>query len=207
MTQPSPAATDLSEIDAATIAINQRMKHFDGHSEVWLFGYGSLIYKADFPFIERRPASIAGWTRRFWQGSHDHRGTPLAPGRVATIVPQAGAICDGMAYLITPEVFAHLDHREKNGYLRLATAITFDDGRGIEGLVYIANEENAAFLGAASELDIARQIARASGPSGPNSDYLLHLAHALRELGKVDTHVFAIEQHLARIARAGEATA
>ena len=199
MTQP--VITELSEIDAATIAINQRMNRFDGHSEVWLFGYGSLIYKADFPFIERRPASIAGWTRRFWHGSHDHRGTPLAPGRVATIVPQAGAICDGMAYLITPEVFAHLDHREKNGYLRLATAITFDDGSATEGLVYIANEENAAFLGAAPELDIARQIARSSGPSGPNSEYLLHLASALRELGKVDAHVFAIEQHLAELAQ------
>lgn len=201
----TPAATDehayvLTPEDADTIARNQRMHRFDGHEQVWLFGYGSLIYKADFAFIERRPASIRGWTRRFWQGSHDHRGTPAAPGRVATLVPQAGAVCDGMAYLVTPQVFAHLDHREKNGYLRLATHITFDDGDSVEGLVYIANEENAAFLGAAPELDIAQQIARASGPSGPNSEYLLHLASALRELGKTDAHVFAIEQHLAQLA-------
>jgi hypothetical protein len=105
-----------------TIAINQRMDKFDGHHSVWLFGYGSLIFKADFPYIERRPASIAGWTRRFWQGSHDHRGTEAAPGRVATLVEQAGAHTAGMAYLITPEVFAHLDHREKNGYLRGTTS-------------------------------------------------------------------------------------
>ncbi len=101
-----------------------------------------------------------------------------------------------MAYLVTPEVFVHLDHREKNGYLRLATDITFDDGNVEEGLVYIATEENAAFLGAASELDIAMHIARASGPSGPNRDYLNELAQALRELGKDDAHVFEIEQHL-----------
>jgi cation transport protein ChaC len=185
-----------------TIAINQRMDKFDGHHSVWLFGYGSLIFKADFPYIERRPASIAGWTRRFWQGSHDHRGTETAPGRVVTLAPEAGAVCAGMAYLITPEVFAHLDHREKNGYLRLAIEIAFDDGGSEEGLVYIATEDNAAFLGAAPERDIARQIAASSGPSGRNRDYLMELAAALRALGKDDPHVFAIERHLAELEQA-----
>lgn len=184
---------------ADTIATNQQMDKFDGHHSVWLFGYGSLIYKADFDYLERRPASIAGWTRRFWQGSHDHRGTPQAPGRVVTIIEEADAVCHGMAYLITPRVFGHLDHREKNGYLRLATDIRFDDGSSAEGLVYIATEDNTAFLGAASELEIARHIARSSGPSGPNSDYLNHLASALRDMGKSDPHVFAIEQHLAEL--------
>jgi cation transport regulator ChaC len=179
-----------------TIAINQRMDKFDGHHSVWLFGYGSLIFKADFPYIERRAASIADWSRRFWQGSHDHRGTESAPGRVVTLVPDPGAVCHGMAYLVTPEEFAHLDHREKNGYLRLATDITFDDGGAVEGLVYIATDQNAAFLGPATEYDIARQIAASRGPSGPNSEYLLELAKALRELGKHDAHVFAIENHL-----------
>jgi cation transport regulator ChaC len=179
-----------------TVAINQRMDQFNGHASVWLFGYGSLIFKADFPFIERRPASIAGWSRRFWQGSHDHRGTEASPGRVVTLVPEADALCHGMAYLVTPEEFAHLDHREKNGYLRLATEITFEDGSSVEGLVYIATHENAAYLGPASEREIARQIAESCGPSGPNSEYLLELAKALRELGKMDPHVFEIERHL-----------
>ena len=186
---------------ADTIAINQMMDQFDGHHSVWLFGYGSLIYKADFPYLQRRPASIAGWTRRFWQGSHDHRGTPDAPGRVVTIIEEAGAICHGMAYLVTPEVFTHLDHREKNGYLRLAIPIAFDDVDQVEGLVYIATPDNTAFLGAASEQEIARHIARSAGPSGPNSDYLNHLASALRELGRHDQHVFDIERHLAALQR------
>jgi cation transport regulator ChaC len=184
-----------------TIAINQRMDKFNGHSSVWLFGYGSLIYKTDFPFLERRPASITGWTRRFWQGSHDHRGTETAPGRVVTLVPDAGTVCHGMAYLVTPEEFAHLDHREKNGYLRLATEIRFEDGSRVEGLVYIATHENAAYLGPASERAIARQIAESCGPSGPNSEYLLELAKALRELGKDDPHVFEIEKHLMELVR------
>ena len=180
-----------------TVAINRQMTHFNDHAQVWLFGYGSLIYKADFPYIERRPASIGGWVRRFWQGSHDHRGTPKAPGRVVTLIAQADAICHGMAYLITPQTLDQLDIREKNGYLRVVTALNLDDERRVEGLVYIATHENAAFLGDASEREIAAQIARSSGPSGPNRDYLLQLAQALREMHADDPHVFAIERELA----------
>ncbi len=183
-------------MSANTISKNKTMTRFDSHDQLWLFGYGSLIFKADFPFLDRRPARIRGWTRRFWQGSHDHRGTPDAPGRVVTLIPEAGAICAGMAYLITPAVFEHLDYREKNGYLRFATEILFSDDERAEGLIYIATPDNEAFLGPATEADIARQIAEAKGPSGPNSAYLLELAQALRELGEDDPHVFAIEQHL-----------
>lgn len=180
-----------------TTAINARMDRFDGHHQVWLFGYGSLIFKADFTYLERRPASLHGWSRRFWQGSHDHRGTPQAPGRVLTLTPAPGALCAGMAYLITPAVFAHLDHREKNGYLRLAVPIVFDDdGSSVEALIYIADADNAAWLGPASEAEIARHIAAAAGPSGRNRDYLLELAQALRALGKHDDHIFAVEAHL-----------
>ncbi|KQW87448.1 gamma-glutamyl cyclotransferase [Massilia sp. Root418] len=191
---------------ANTIEINRQMDKFAGHHSVWVFGYGSLIYKADFPYLQRRPANIAGWSRRFWQGSHDHRGTPAAPGRVVTIIPDPNAVCHGMAYLITPAVFEHLDYREKNGYLRVAVNMAFDDlaAETAEGVVYVAREDNEAFLGEASEEEIARHIARSAGPSGPNSDYLTHLAIALRELGKHDDHVFAIEQYLLELIASGK---
>ena len=185
-----------------TIAINRSRNRFDGQHEVWLFGYGSLIHKADFAFIERRRASISGWARRFWQGSHDHRGTPVDPGRVLTLVEDAGATCVGMAYRITPQVFDHLDHREKNGYLRHVVDIAFDDGMHVDGLVYIADADNAAWLGPASDAEIAGQIASARGPSGSNRDYVERLADALRALGAEDAHVFAIEAHLRGIGSA-----
>ena len=179
-----------------TIEANRRAGQFVDREQVWLFGYGSLIYKAGFDYLERCPARISGWARRFWQGSHDHRGTPDAPGRVVTLVAEEGATCSGMAYLIAPTVFGHLDHREKNGYLRFATPMTFDDGDQAEGLIYIATADNAAWLGPAAIDAVARQIVASEGPSGPNRDYALCLADALRELGAVDEHVFAVEQRV-----------
>lgn len=180
-----------------TIEQNQQAQPLDHLDSVWLFGYGSLIYKADFPYLQRRPARIHGWERRFWQGSHDHRGTPEAPGRVATLIEVPDASCIGMAYEVTPAVFAHLDHREKNGYLRFFTEFEWlDDGQSVEGLVYVAGPDNEAYLGAATEAEIAAHIARSEGPSGPNSEYLLKLAEALRELEAHDAHVFAIESEL-----------
>ena len=189
-----------------TTTLNQQRNFFDGHADIWLFGYGSLIWKADFDYLERRPAAITGWARRFWQGSHDHRGTPDAPGRVATLIRAEGAVCHGMAYRITPEVLAPLDVREKNGYLREKVTLTFLDETGnpdadqapSEGLIYLASEDNPAFMNAEWSASLAQQIAQPHGPSGPNSAYLLNLAQALRELGTEDAHIFALEAQLQR---------
>ncbi len=191
-----------------TSVSNRRMRYFDQHDAVWLFGYGSLIFKADFPWQQRRSASIMHWQRRFWQGSHDHRGTPEKPGRVVTLVPQQDARCVGMAYLISPAVFEQLDYREKNGYYRFVAELQFDDTSRAEGLVYIATEDNPAYLGPASEADIARHISHAVGPSGRNVDYLLQLAAALRQLTADDAHVYAIENalQLARESRSVDKT-
>jgi cation transport regulator ChaC len=182
-----------------TIEENQRRCRLGANDQVWLFGYGSLIYLVDFPYLDSKPASIKGWSRRFWQGSHDHRGTVNNPGRVVTLIAEAEARCGGIAYLVEAPVFRQLDEREKNGYLRLSTEMTFDDGSHATGLIYIATADNEAYLGEASELEIAQQICAAEGASGANSDYLLELAVALRELGLQDQHVFDIEAHIVQI--------
>lgn len=142
--------------------------------------------------MDIRRAHIEGWARRFWQGSHDHRGLPTDPGRVLTIIETPGEICWGRALLVQADVFEHLDYREKNGYEHHNLPIHLDD-RVVNGITYVAPVNNAAFLGAAPSKEIAVQIRRSKGPSGSNTDYVLELAEALRELDIEDPHVFEIE--------------
>lgn len=171
---------------------------------LWLFGYGSLIWRPDIEFIERRAARVHGWSRRFWQGSHDHRGLPHAPGRVVTLIQDACSSCDGMAYLVdrraVEETFSQLDHREKNGYERHRVHLDFRGQEDhTEGVVYIAPLDNFAYLGPAPVKEMANQIHASSGPSGRNIDYLLELAEALRELKAEDEHVFELEKAVREI--------
>ena len=158
----------------------------------WVFGYGSLIWRQDFPYIDSDRAFIDGWMRRFWQGSHDHRGAQSDPGRVVTLVEAPGERCYGRAFLIEPDVFEHLDRREINGYDRNWIDIHFDD-RKAPGIVYRAAESNFAFLGDAPLDEMVAQIKRCVGRSGRNVDYLLELASSIRQLGVADSHVFELE--------------
>ena len=180
------------------MSLNQRSSGDD----LWLFGYGSLIWKADFDYVEKAPAELPGWERRFWQGSHDHRGTPDKPGRVVTLIAVPQARCLGMAYRIAasqvPETLEHLDYREKNGYERLDAQVSFtaplaEHGvTGVKALIYVATPDNFAHLGEATDLQIAQQICASCGPSGSNVEYLLELHRALERLGAKDPHVSAL---------------
>ena len=96
-----------------------------------------------------------------------------------------------MAYQVDESVFAHLDHREKNGYQRTDVNIHFVAYTMI-GTVYIAPQDNPAFLGPAPIDEIATHILGSHGPSGSNADYLLELADALDDIGAEDRHIKAL---------------
>ena len=172
---------------------------------VWVFGYGSLIWRPSFPFVEKRRAAIVGFARRLWQGSDDHRGVPGALGRVVTLVPMPGERCVGVAYLIADHeadaVLAHLDHREKNGYQRVRVDLHEDHPEGTrvfaQGIVFVADSTNENFLGDAPLDAIVHQVRHSRGPSGDNAEYVLELSRALRALEAEDEHIEAIAGALA----------
>ena len=175
-----------------------RPMHVRSSDSLWLFGYGSLLWRPDFPYEERVHGYVVGFARRFWQGSTDHRGVPGAPGRVVTLVPDPDARCWGTAYRVAPsaeeQVLARLDTREQGGYERHLTTVHAEVP--VEALVYIAGPENPNYLGPASIEVIAEQVISSRGPSGDNLEYVLRLADALTDMGADDPHVTELAQRL-----------
>jgi cation transport regulator ChaC len=171
---------------------------------MWIFGYGSIIWRPGFTWTERREGYVEGFVRRFWQGSPDHRGVPEAPGRVVTLVPETGARCWGVAYRLdeaqSATVLGDLDVREQGGYVsrQITVHTRAPDGR-LDALTYLAPPGNAHWLGPAPTPEMVRQIAASEGPSGHNAAYLQELAAALRAIGIEDAHVSGLAEALDRI--------
>ena len=171
---------------------------------LWIFGYGSLLWRPGFAFEERRAAIVRGYERRLDQGSPDHRGTPGRLGRVATLRPAPGAACGGAVYRLAerdaPAVLEALDLREQGGYDRLeleAELVGGESGgefpaRAVTAITWVAAPGNAYHLGPAPIEEMIAQIRAAVGPSGTNLEYALRLEGTLRTLGFEDPHVAAV---------------
>lgn len=160
------------------------------------------MWRPEFPYVERRAGFIEGWSRRFWQGSTDHRGLPRAPGRVVTLIPEPNARCWGAAYRVDPEdrdaVLRTLDRREKGGFERHRVEVRLrePEPERVSAVVYVAGSDNPNYLGPAPPAEIAAQVRRSTGPSGSNVEYVLRLARALRELRAQDAHVFDLAKRV-----------
>ncbi len=170
---------------------------------IWVFGYGSLVWRPAFPFVERRAARVDGWARRFWQSSMDHRGTPESPGRVVTLVPAAGVSVWGMCHAVAPadwpEVARALDVREQGGYDRVDVVahLTAGDRVGpivaeVHASMYVGPESGPQFVGPEAIEQTAAIVRAARGPSGDNVAYVRELARALAAMGAVDPEVEAL---------------
>ncbi|MEL6543971.1 MAG: gamma-glutamylcyclotransferase [Myxococcota bacterium] len=167
---------------------------------LWIFGYGSLIWRPSFSYVERRTGIVSGFARRFWQASPDHRGTPERPGRVVTLVPDPSEQVFGMLYRVEEKVVQTLDaldHRERGGYQRREVEAKSGDG-SVHALMYWADESNPHFVGAAPLDAMVEQILGARGESGPNSEYVLKLDEALTEHGVHDPHIRTLSEALIR---------
>lgn len=169
---------------------------------MWIFGYGSLIWRPDFEFEEARLAYLEGWERVFSQGSPDHRGTPEEPGRVVTLRACATGGLWGRAFRIREDavegILERLDHREQGGYERISISLSPNEEatEHWDAVTYVAPAGNPHDLGVASLDAMVTQISTACGPSGPNRDYVIRLREALDGLEISDPCVSQIADAL-----------
>ena len=158
--------------------------------ERWVFGYGSLMWRPGFAYAERVPATLAGRRRAFCIYSVHHRGTYERPGLVLGLAP--GGATRGMAYRIAEadwaDVYAYLLEREQptETYVEARRAVRLADGRRVEALVFLSDVRHPQWAGALSLERQAELIARSTGLSGRNTDYLRDLVEHLREMGVRD---------------------
>ena len=160
--------------------------------DLWVFGYGSLMWRPGFEFLERVPALLRGYHRAFCVYSYHHRGTPQRPGLVFGL--DAGGSCRGMAYRVcgtkAEEVGAYLMEREQVTmvYLDRQKKVRLLDGRGgqVEALCFLVDRAHEQYAG---RLPFERQveiIVEGVGKSGRNPDYLESTVQHLREAGTRD---------------------
>jgi cation transport protein ChaC len=161
-------------------------------SELWVFGYGSLIWRPGFPFLEAVPARLIGFHRSLCVYSYVHRGTPESPGLVLGL--DRGGSCLGRAFRVDPlhrdETIAYLREREQATavYLERRLPVTLLDGsqRRLEALAYVADRRHEQYAGRLAHERQIELVRRGVGRSGVNRDYVLSTVAALADLGISD---------------------
>ena len=156
----------------------------------WVFGYGSLMWKPGFKFVERVSALHHGRRRAFCIYSVHHRGMPERPGLVLGLAP--GGSVRGMAYRVAHDdwqtTYAYLLEREQptETYVEGQIALDLRDGRTVMATAFLSDRSHEQWAGDLSLEDQVALIAGARGLSGRNVDYLRDLVRHLREAGIAD---------------------
>lgn len=179
----------------------------------WVFGYGSLMWRPGFEYLERRMARLRGYRRAFSLRSVRYRGTPDAPGLVLGLDWDPNAACTGMAFRVCPTradaVRTYLAERElvTRSYFEVLHPVTLLEGQtpmAVEAICYILDRTHPQYCGGLSPEEQARIIARAVGPAGTNRDYLHNTVAHLVALGVEDPALADLDRRVRELA--GEAT-
>ena len=171
-----------------------------GTGDLWVFGYGSLMWQPGFAFDEARWALLRGYHRAFCIFSHHYRGTPAEPGLVLGLAP--GGSCRGLAFRVAggeaDRVRAYLDERELIGYAYLARSlpVAIDGGDGdamtVSAYTFVADTAHPQYAGNLGIEAAAEIIMRAEGAAGLNRDYLINTIRRLEREGIADAHLHAL---------------
>lgn len=155
-----------------------------GRSDLWVFGYASLIWRPEFDYSEHRPALVNGWHRAFKMRSRVNRGTPERPGLVFALV--SGGRCRGIVYRIPEqaarEELPRLWQREMpNGVYDPRWLDCLTPSGPVRALAFTLSRRSPNFTGRIDDPQMIDILRQAQGRYGTTLDYLLQTADALRE--------------------------
>jgi cation transport protein ChaC len=174
--------------------------------DLWVFGYGSLMWRPGFDFVARVPARLIGEHRALCVFSFDHRGTPEKPGLVLGL--DRGGACRGIAFRVAAglreRTIAYLRAREQttNVYREVMRSVWLDNEprQRVSALTYVADRGHVQYAGRMPLADQLRHVLHGHGRSGNNRDYVLSTVKAIEAEGFRDAplHQLALMLHDAR---------
>lgn len=168
--------------------------------DIWVFGYGSLVWNPLFHFEERRAATLRGYHRRFCLWSTLGRGTPDNPGLVLGL--ERGGLCRGVVFRIprsrAGEELLLLWRREMvvGSYHPRWMTVRDSAGRDIRAIAFVVRRDHPTYAGRLPVDRVASAMATAAGAIGPCADYLQRTVEGLAEHGIRDTHLIEVHRRV-----------
>lgn len=165
-------------------------------NDLWVFGYGSLMWNPGFDHVERVEATLNGYHRALCIYSVHHRGTPERPGLVLGL--DRGGSCRGIAFRVEAKkrnaVITYLREREQvtSVYLETSHRLRLIDGRLVDGVAYTADRKHAQYAQKLPHEKLVELIKRSEGASGKNPDYVRATAKKLVDIGIHDRTLMRI---------------
>jgi cation transport protein ChaC len=181
---------------------NGRAAEDDAENDLWIFGYGSLMWRPGFRYRERQGAVLRGYRRRLCVLSHVHRGTPQRPGLVLGL--DRGGAVRGITFRVgaaeRAATIAYLRKREQatSVYIEAYHTVTLDDGRRVPALTYTVDRNHPQYLAEAEPRRLLALVRQGVGVSGANPDYILSTHRHLQEIGVEDPVLAWLADHLER---------
>jgi glutathione-specific gamma-glutamylcyclotransferase len=173
----------------------------EGARNIWVFGYGSLMWRPGFAHIRSLPGTLYGFHRSLCVYSHQYRGTPDKPGLVFGL--DRGGSCHGMVFEVAAarwnETLAYLREREQLNqvYREIFKRVRVKGlTEPVEALSFVVDRAHAQYAGDLSGDDILRLIKQGKGQFGECQDYVHNTLEHLRGLGIHDARLERIAAQL-----------
>ena len=171
--------------------------------DLWVFGYGSLMWRPGFEFLQQVPARLIGEHRALCVYSFDHRGTPKKPGLVLGL--DRGGACRGIAYRVSAErrdeTIKYLRGREQTThvYREVMRSVWLENEASarVSALTYVVDRGHVQYAGRLSLAEQLRYVRQGHGRSGNNRDYVLSTVKSIEAQGLRDSqlHQLALLLH------------